>query len=181
MAGSVKPENNASIVSKYHALGANRIDGEAETDEKPFKIVIPRFFDFTPLNPDVIDHQLSGRHQSVQIVAERGKIGRQVVGALLEAHKDAILAELVRSIDQERRSEQRLAASGRAADQGRSAGRQSTQRYVVEAGDSCRRFGQADRPGGSFNIGEPFLLFRSFGKERLSSELGCVGERNASR
>ena len=59
----------------------------------------------------MVDRQLAVRHQPVQVVAERGDVGGKVLGALLEAHEHARLAEAGGAVDQEGDGEQGLAAA----------------------------------------------------------------------
>src|SRR5215213_6247595 len=40
-----------------HPLGANGVNGMAETDEQPPQVIIAGFLDLTPLHPDMIDDQ----------------------------------------------------------------------------------------------------------------------------
>ena len=78
---------------QHHALGADRVDGKTETDEKTLEVVFPRLLDFAPLDPDMVDGKLARGDQGFEIVAERADICGEIFGALLEAHEDPGLAE----------------------------------------------------------------------------------------
>jgi hypothetical protein len=83
----------------------------------------------------MVDHELAGRDQVFDVIAERGDVRGEILRTLLEAHEHAGLAEAGRAVDQERHAEQRLATARGAAQQRRPADRQAAQRQIVQAVD----------------------------------------------
>ena len=118
---SVKAENSVFDSVQNHPFRPDRVDRIAEADKQPFEVILAAFLDLASFDPHMVDHQLPGVYQPVEIVAERGDVGREILGAFLKAHEDAGLIEQGRAVDQECGAKQGLAASGRTADQCRAA------------------------------------------------------------
>jgi hypothetical protein len=114
------------------------IDGKSDPDEQAFQIVFTILLDLGTLDPHVVDTQLAGRDQLVQIETQRCDIRNKVARPFLEAHENARLIEEDRAVDQKGRREQRFAAAGRSADQGRPALRQTAKGHVIETRDARR-------------------------------------------
>ncbi len=133
-----------------HPLRADLVDGIGKTDEQPFEIVLAALRDLAPLDPDVVDQQLLLADERGQIVAERTHIGRQILGALFEAHDYARFIEACGAIHQERQGEERLPTACGAGDQRRTARRKPAERNFVQTCNARRRlaqlFGHAGRP-----------------------------------
>ena len=125
---------------EHDATGSDRIDREAEPDEKPFEIVVAGLLDLAALDADVIEHDLFLLDQPRQIEAERGHVLRELVGALLEAHVHARLVETGRAMDEEAEGEEGLAAAGSATDEGGPAHRKAALGDLIEAVDTGGRF-----------------------------------------
>jgi hypothetical protein len=79
----------------------------------------------------VIDEELLARDQPTEVESERLDVLFEIASRLLEAHEHAGLVEPDRAPDQELRREQRLAAAGGPAHQGRPSRREPAERDLV--------------------------------------------------
>jgi hypothetical protein len=89
---------------------------------------------------DMIDAQLLCGDQLAKSIIERCNVSYQIAGALVEAHEDARFAAIGCPLVEKGDGHERLATSGPATDQSRTAVWQTSIGKFVEAGDSCRRF-----------------------------------------
>ena len=124
---------------EHDPLRPDLLDGVVEPDEQALEIVIAGFLDLAALDAHIVDDELLVGDQARHVVAERGDVGGEIVGGLLEAHEDARLAVERHAVDQEGHGEQGLAAAGGAADERRPPGRQAAEHDLVEAVDAGRR------------------------------------------
>ncbi len=83
----------------------------------------------------MVDDQLLGRDQAIEVEPQGLDVGGEVRGAFLETHEHAGLAELGGAVHQEGHADQRLAAARRAAQERRPASRHTTQQDLIEAPD----------------------------------------------
>ena len=127
---------------EHDALGANGIDRRAQTDEQPLEIVLAGLEKLISVEDDVLDGKPLAADQPAEIEAQRERILREVIGALLEAHEHAGLAEIARASRQELDAQQGLAGARSAADQRRTTSRQATIGDLVQPADAGRAFGQ---------------------------------------
>ena len=77
---------------EHDALRPDLLDGVVEPDEQALEIVIAGFLDLAALDAHVVDDELLVGDQARHVVAERGDVGGEIIGRLLEAHEDAGLA-----------------------------------------------------------------------------------------
>ena len=104
---------------EHHTLGANGVYCVPEPNEQAFEVVLAALLDLRALDSNMVDRELPGCDQSFNIVPERGDIGGQILGALLEAHEDAGLVKSVGAVHQEGHGEQRFPGACGPAHQGR--------------------------------------------------------------
>ena len=90
----------------------------------------------------MIEHQLSIRFELGQVKVQRRNVGNEIVAGLLERHEHARLAKLGDAADQELHRQQRLAGTGRAANQRRASARQPALRHLIEPCDPGRCLGE---------------------------------------
>ena len=82
---------------QHDALGADRVDGVAEPDEQAFEVVLAGLLDLAALDVDVVDaSELPSAISSSRSKPSERDVCGEFLGALLERHEDAGLAELGR-------------------------------------------------------------------------------------
>jgi hypothetical protein len=107
---------------------------------RPSRLYSPGLGDLAAFDPHVIDEQLPGLRERVEIETERANIGRELFRGFFERHEYAGLAELGCTAHQKLDREQGLAATRSTTHQGRATAWQATASDVIESVDSCRRF-----------------------------------------
>src|SRR3954452_19851693 len=115
---------------------ADGIDRIAKPDKKSLQIKRTGFLVFAPLDLNLIDEQLFLSDKTRKIVAKRGDVLRNVLGALLEGYEDARLAESQRAFRQEGHAKQGLSTIRGAAEESGPAGRKPAFHDGVQAIDS---------------------------------------------
>lgn len=122
------------------ALSPDGIDGEPDPDEQAFEIVVAGFFDLVTVDVDMVDRDALLFDQPSDVVAQRTDIRDQILGLLLECDEHAWLVELNGAVIEESHREQRLAAAGRAAQQGWTPLGQATEGDFIQTVDPGRSF-----------------------------------------
>ncbi len=138
-----EPGEQSLDAVEEHPFGSDRIHGMTEPDEQRLQVVLAGLLDQAPFEIDVIDGQLLLRDQGGQVEPERGHIAGEFLGGFFKRDADARLAEFRCSADQEFHAEQRLAATGAAADQSGPSSRKTAQRDLIESVNSGRAFWEA--------------------------------------
>src|ERR1043166_3428234 len=95
-----------------NAFCLDRIDGGVQADEQAFQIILTCLGDLALVDKNVVDDQLFGSLEFLEIEPERGDIHREIVSGFLETDADAGLIELRGSADQEFYAEERFPTSG---------------------------------------------------------------------
>ena len=126
-----------------NALGADLVDRGTEPDEQPAEVPGAGLLQVAGRELDVVHHQQVVVLELLQVEPEGRDVLDQLRDGLLERDEDARLVELGDAADQELHGKQRLAAAGRSADQGGSAGGQAAAGDLVEAADAGRGLAQA--------------------------------------
>src|SRR4051812_37842173 len=104
-----------------------------QPDEERFEIVFTGLVDHTPVEEDVIDHQLLSSDEVGKIEAERGHIAREFFRSLFERETYAGLIKLRRATDKELQSEHCLTATCSSANERGPTLRETTDRDLVQA------------------------------------------------
>ena len=124
---------------EYDALGANRLDGHLEPDEQPLQVEGTRLDDLRGVEPEGVDSQQAVALELLQVEAEGGHVGDQVVLGLLEGEHHPGLAEVPGTPDQELDAEHGLSRARSPRHERRSTSGETTIGDLVEAGDPGRR------------------------------------------
>jgi hypothetical protein len=145
---------------QHDPLRADAVDRCAQPDEEAFEIILSGLVDLAPLHAHMVDRQLPGPEQPGDVEAQRGDVGAQLLGGLLEAHEHTGLVELGDAPDEELHGEEGFAGSRRAADQRRPPPGQPTLRDLIEpldAGGALHHAGVALRGLPASRHGRSFL------------------------
>jgi hypothetical protein len=146
-----RPPKSVSIVSRTTRLRRwSRSPGQP--DEEPFEVVLAGLRDLAALDVHVIDDDLVLGDEGVEIESQRADVLSQLLGRLLERHEDARLAEFHGAADDVFKGEQRLPASGRAADERGAAARKSPRGDLVESSDPRPCLGDLRRARGAVRV-----------------------------
>ena len=99
------------------------VDAGPKADEQGLEVPLPGLYHLAGDEVDVIEHELLVGLELLEIKAEGGDVGNEVLPRFLEGHEHARLAELGDAADQELHRQQRLARTGRTANERRTPAR----------------------------------------------------------
>ncbi|MEY9364163.1 hypothetical protein ABH994_006884 [Bradyrhizobium yuanmingense] len=144
-------------------LGADLVDRKFEPQEERLEIIVTDLGDFGWVDLDMLDMDLRLVDQPLEIEAERIHIRDNVDRTLLEGHEDPGLVVQPRAVEEEGRSEQCLAAAGRAADKRWPSRGKAAKCQIVKAVDASCGFRDA--------FSHALSWFRAFSKQRMAARI----------
>src|SRR3546814_7846884 len=104
---------------EHDALRAHLLDRHFQANEQRLQIIIADLSQFGRIDRDMLDIDLVVGDELVEPETKRGDIVDQINGAFLEGDEHAGFVAFPSAMNEKRRGEQRLAATGRADDQDR--------------------------------------------------------------
>ena len=102
---------------QHDTLGADRVDGESQADEKSTQVEVARFLDFASHNRHVVDQDFLACRERLEIETHRRHILGEIIGAFLERHEHARFTVLLRPAHQKLHGEHGFPATGTPAHQ----------------------------------------------------------------
>ena len=138
---------------KHDALGADGIDRVVEPDEQAFEVVFTACVGLAAFEVNVVEHDHFFPDELGEVEAHRGDIGSELGLGLFESEEHARFVELHGTAHEKFRGEERFAATGAAADEGRTTAGQSAAGDFIEALDAGGALGQRAGGGGAAGFG----------------------------
>ena len=124
-----------------HTLGPDLVDRQAQSHKQSFEVIFSCFLYFFRLHMDVVERELLLRYHLIEIEAQRAHVLAQLFGRLLECHENAGLIEINGAAHEKFHREERLAATGCAADERWATSRQSATGHFVQPLDPVGALG----------------------------------------